>query len=279
MPYYGGHIQTVYAAPAGLWETKDTTMTMKTITTTELIYLMQITGWSHNRRHEEVDRFTYYEYLDGEKREVTTISGYAVVESTLGTIPVVYSRGYEYNVNDYGSFRFHEETDDTWSIEDWAIVDDEGEEIGLHDLYYLMSENAPAEFENIDTSRIEAEISEITDIDIDEDIMGIIYSNMETTTLTIDHAPNIRFAGERLASASTKHNESDAGRWTELNLYKTSSGRYVCHQIGRTQWEGEQDRYSGKVCDTEAEVIEFFGHRWLAKELYEDAGIEDVQTV
>ncbi len=254
---------------------------MNTITTSELIDLMKASGWSHKRRHEEVERVAYDEYLhDGETREVTEVSGYAIVESTLGTMTVVYSRGYQYRVNDDDSFRWHDEADNTWGIDDWTIVDDDGEEIGLYDLYYLMRENAPAVFEYNDTSAIEAEISEITDIDIDED------SDMETITLTFDNAPNIRFTGRRIGHASTHPDQAmgsswsgETGRWTVLDLYRTTSGKYVCHQIGRTQWQGEQDRFSGKVCETEAEVIEFFGHRWLAKELYEDAGIEDVQTV
>ena len=36
---------------------------------------------------------------------------------------------------------------------------------------------------------------------------------------------------------------------------------------------------SGAACDTEAEVIEFFGTRWLAKELYAKAGIEAVEII
>jgi hypothetical protein len=98
----------------------------------------------------------------------------------------------------------------------------------------------------------------------------------ETITLTIDNAPDIRFTGEHVAGGMTW---SESARWIVLELYQTASGKYVCHQICRPEREGEQDRFSGKVCDTEAEVIEFFGHRWLAKELYEDAGIEDVQVV
>lgn len=42
---------------------------------------------------------------------------------------------------------------------------------------------------------------------------------------------------------------------------------------------GRKNRYSGAVCETEAEVIKFFGHGWLAKELYENAGIEDAEEI
>jgi hypothetical protein len=65
---------------------------------------------------------------------------------------------------------------------------------------------------------------------------------METITLTIDNEPDLRFTGERIAfnSSSANNARSDysgsTGRWTELALYRTIGGRYICHQIGRTQW-------------------------------------------
>jgi hypothetical protein len=64
------------------------------------------------------------------------------------------------------------------------------------------------------------------------------------------------------------------GRWTELRLYKTKSGKYICSCVGRTRWQGEHDRFSGSVCDSIDEVISFFGNGWLAKELYEEAKID-----
>lgn len=58
-----------------------------------------------------------------------------------------------------------------------------------------------------------------------------------------------------------------------------NGGKYVCHQIGYSSWVNERTRYSGRVCETVEEVIEFFGHRWLAKDLYEEAKIEDVNNI
>lgn len=101
-----------------------------------------------------------------------------------------------------------------------------------------------------------------------------------------DNKPALEFYGECIASVSSSDDKAmgsmwsgETGRWTELALYKTTSGKYVCEQIGRTRWQGERDRFSAEVCDTLDQVRAFFGHRWLAKELYEDAGIKDVQTV
>lgn len=108
---------------------------------------------------------------------------------------------------------------------------------------------------------------------------------MEQFTLEIDKAPAFRFTGELLAAESSSQNNAsnyysgETGRWAELALYKTRAGKYVCHQIGRTCWAGEHDRYSGKVCDTLDEVREFFGHGWLAKALYASAQIDDYTSI
>lgn len=108
---------------------------------------------------------------------------------------------------------------------------------------------------------------------------------MEHFILEIDNAPDLRFTGELIGSAESSDDRAmsgfsgETGRWTELAIYRSKGGKYVCHQIGRTRWEGERDRYSGKVCESVDDVIEFFGHRWLAKELYDEAGIDDAVEV
>lgn len=102
---------------------------------------------------------------------------------------------------------------------------------------------------------------------------------MEAFDIQRDGKTDLKFTGEQVASASSKAVYNDGGRWTVLKLYKTKGGKYVCQSIGRTCWEGETDRYSGEVCNTEAEVIAFFGHGRLAKELYHEAGLSDAETV
>jgi hypothetical protein len=107
---------------------------------------------------------------------------------------------------------------------------------------------------------------------------------MEKFTLEIDDAPSLRFCGELIASAASSASHvgrysGQTGRWTELELYITESEKYICYRIGRTIWAGERDRHSGKVCETLEEVKDFFGHRWLAKDLYADAGIDDAIEV
>lgn len=90
--------------------------------------------------------------------------------------------------------------------------------------------------------------------------------------------PSLWFDGEKLGFVSSADFEGGgaSGRWTELTLYKTDTGRYVCYMVGCSSWPNERDIITDFSCDTVEEVIGFFGHRWLAKELYSIADIEDV---
>lgn len=132
------------------------------------------------------------------------------------------------------------------------------------------------------------DVSDWSDIAPDEDPSEDIDMTDDADNRHIverDNEPNLRFTGERIAFASSSENNAHSnysgksGRWTELALYKTGGGKYICEQIGHTIYQGENTRYSGSVCETEAEVIEFFGHGWLAKDLYEDAEIDAAQDV
>jgi hypothetical protein len=105
-------------------------------------------------------------------------------------------------------------------------------------------------------------------------------------TLKISGATNIRFTGDLIASNETSANNAagryysgDPGRWAEYALYKTNNNKYVCHCIYRTCWDGERDSYDGLVCESEQEVIEFFGQSWLAQELYDEANIDNTSDI
>lgn len=95
---------------------------------------------------------------------------------------------------------------------------------------------------------------------------------MDKITVKNDNAPDLRFTGELMATASSRSN--DTTRWTELELYKTQTGKFVCSEIGYTQWQGERDHYKAKACNSVEEVTQFFGHGWLAKRLYERANLD-----
>ena len=98
-------------------------------------------------------------------------------------------------------------------------------------------------------------------------------------TLEVTGAPDLKFEGEKIAgtsnSADRGHSEfsGETGRWTSLALYRTTSGKYVCHRIDHTQWAGERDYYAAAVCQDTPDVLDFFGFSDLAKELYHLAKI------
>lgn len=160
-----------------------------------------------------------------------------------------------------------------------TITDDDGGELDEQDQAAQIDAELQAKgFTRYD---FDALLPRVITTDIDTDTEG----DMETIILENDNAPGIRFKGELIAEASSSANRASSsysgatGRWTELKLYRTAGGRYVAQSIGYTQWTGEHTRYTTRACETVADVIEFFGRGWLAKELYRKAGIEDVQDV
>lgn len=160
-----------------------------------------------------------------------------------------------------------------------TITDDDGEDLDEQDQAAEIDEALEAKgLKAFDFDEALPPVT-TTDIDINEE------GDMETITLENDNAPEVRFTGELVATAKSSANNASGhysgatGRWTELRLYRTAGGRYVAQSVGHTQWAGEHTRYSTVVCETTADVIAFFGHGWLAKELYGEAGIEDVQHV
>lgn len=259
-------------------------MEKQTLTLGQFIALVNdANAWKREQDHDENERGTrqaeQWSDATGEWDcsivDIPHAWGYAWLTSTHNGISICYNEGYSYDINDRDSLKSSTEgLSEVWEIDGVTVLDEDGDELDAYDLH----DHLPSAFSSIDYDKI-AIFSEPTEIDTDED------SDMETFTLSIDNAPDLRFTGELIAENSSSANNArsdysgSTGRWTELALYRTIGGRYICHQIGRTQWQGEHDRYSGKVCETEAEVIAFFGHGWVAKGLYEEAGITDALEI
>jgi hypothetical protein len=105
-------------------------------------------------------------------------------------------------------------------------------------------------------------------------------------TLQRDNERDLRFQGDLIASARNWDDRAmgaawsgQTGSWEQFYLYETTAGKYVCHAVHYTRWQGETDRYSGQVCTTADEVFEFFGSGTLAKEICEEAGLDVVEEV
>ena len=103
---------------------------------------------------------------------------------------------------------------------------------------------------------------------------------MEKFEIERDNGASLSFTGELLAKVSSSDNNASGssysgqtGRWQVLSLYRTEKGRFICQRIDRTRWQGERDSHAAAVCDDHKGMIEFFGHGWLAKDLYDEAGI------
>lgn len=259
---------------------------MKTISIAEFEKLVARADWERAQEYEIIDKVEFKIDDWGERRLaeddsgtiVNHVMGMASLTSTLNSIKITYQEGFNYDQFEPDSLTSSTEgMNDVWFVEGVKVIDDDGDELNAHDL----ADYLPDDFNTIDYSAFNTlTINYAADIDVDES------ADMETRTLKINNAPDIRFTGELIGSAASSDNKAlvssysgQTGRWTELYLYKTKGGKYICHQIGRTSWVEEKDRFSGSVCETLEEVRAFFGHRWLAKELYDEAGIEDVTDV
>ena len=75
-------------------------------------------------------------------------------------------------------------------------------------------------------------------------------------TIRRDGDKDLTFNGLRLGSGSDhESNGSQDSRWSEIDIYRTDSGKYVVAQVYRTQWQGESESHHAEVCESAAEVL------------------------
>ena len=107
----------------------------------------------------------------------------------------------------------------------------------------------------------------------------------EMIRLKRDDDRDLRFHGTEIATVwtspdkSSSHYSGATGLSSALVLYRTRGGKFVAGSVGHSQWQGHRDRYAARVCETEEEVIEFFGIDPLTKRLFEQAGIDTAETI
>ncbi len=90
---------------------------------------------------------------------------------------------------------------------------------------------------------------------------------MKTINLERSGQPALEFTGELVAGV-TSNPHDDKDRWTELQLYKTNSGRYVMHVLGQTVLPDEHVRAKADVIDDIEKLPGVLGYTNLAKQLY-----------
>lgn len=242
---------------------------MKTITLSQFEALIERNDWVATQEHEIVENTSrIVEGAKGddglyEQVEVKGVWGWAKKVCALDGVEVLYHTPFNHDLYDSDSLAASENPETTWEVLGVIVHDEDGDAMGAEDL----SDYIPRDsiFTDIDYSVLFDDTP--SDIDVQAD------SGASTMTLPMDGEPDIRFTGQCIAKESSSR---ERDRWTELALYKTVGGNFVCHQIGHSLWEGERTRYSGKVCSNTAQVIEFFGQGWLAKELYDSANITNV---
>ena len=253
---------------------------MKTLTLEEFKILATSSEWVREQNHDVIDNILRpAEKWDEDVKMMAQIDiphtfGSITLTSKLSGITIIYNTGFNYDDNMPDTLSVGcEGLDKVWESKGLRVFDEDGDCLLDADLADYLT----IDFEWIDESQIMT--LETADVDADEE------SEMDTITLEIDNQPSLRFKGEVSASTSSSENNAsgnysgESGRWTDLVLYKTAGGKYVCHQIGHSIRGSERTRYSGEVCETVEGVIRFFGHRWLAKDLYESAGIDDTVNV
>lgn len=250
---------------------------VQTMTINEFEELISNGEWQHEQDYEIADEsLNYIEEWDDvtdtlERIAIPYYTGWISVTSTFGDFKITYSECFSYMENDSDSLQTEQ---DNFKLDGFSVIDDDGDEIPVYELADFMD----SRFNNIDYSVLN--IKEVIDVDNSE-----TDSDNEEITIEIDNCPDIRFTGKILATAKSSANNASSsysgqtGHWTELKLYKTKGGKYICYRIGYTLWEGATDSHKGKVCETLDDVKAFFGHGWLAKELYAKAGIEDIEEV
>lgn len=222
-----------------------------------------------------------YDYTDdGEEILRNIIYGHIWRTITVHGCEFTYINDFQYPEYKESKVEISESNaDNSWTKNgEIVVVDEDGDEIDFNWLCdQLLEETMIGSF---DDSVFGDDETEEVDKDNDKE------NDMKEYIVIRDNAADLKFNGEIVAHTESSANNASGsaysgqtGRWSELTLYKTAGGKFVCEQVGRTQWQGEHDRFSGAVCENETEVIAFFGHGWLAKELYEFASIEDIQEV
>ena len=228
-----------------------------------------------NHRFEDDDSITFN----------SCQAGYCVIESECG-LKLSFSwfaQGGNESYNAAHEFDIQLSEDMNFEPEGFVLVDEDGEPEEDNDHFFIEKLEHIDWEQSVHNEMPIAETEELDDTDGDTDMIKLTdkqKAEMNQEVVERDNAPDLKFTGVKIAMASSKPAYgNDGGRWTVLELYATKGGKYIAATTGVTCWQGEHDRYDAKVCNSEADVIEYLGHGWVAKEIYEIAGIENTKKI
>lgn len=251
---------------------------MKTFTESEFRDQLQRADWIRediiersSRESTTVEKMFYSDVYGCVHKEVEVIDDVMYRRSTLDGLIVEYWNTVTYEEFEPDSLEFDNSSypDTVWDVSGFQVTDESGDALDCSQVEEILDEYD--DFKDIDASELLEEIDETIQIDVSED------SQMETTQIEVTNEPNIEFTGEELAKVDNriKLGGGYAIQYSELTLYKTQAGRYICHQCDTDRMGGETYLHTASVADDHSGVIEFFGHGDLAKELYCKADLED----
>ena len=106
--------------------------------------------------------------------------------------------------------------------------------------------------------------------------------NMEETIVWRTVDTNLKFIGTKVAWASNRRDRDT--RWTEIEVYRTLSGKYVFALTEQTLWAGELDYYSASVFPDVDKMFDFLKNEGpvgleLTKELADKLGYDLTTSV
>lgn len=91
----------------------------------------------------------------------------------------------------------------------------------------------------------------------------------------------IEASAKRLAAVSSRETLQgrQKDRWTELSVYETKGGRFICTIAGLSALPGEEPRRKLEVVDSIEKVVAHMGEGWLARELYSALDLDAVTKI
>jgi len=240
---------------------------------------------------ESADQFTQHEDNDEERPNyISWRSG----ECTIVTDGIEIAFGWDASANkaksynDAFAFSLSLGEDTYWEIKGATLVDEDGDELSESEVNAALREVIK---ETDWKDHVKALLPVPDETEVEKDLVmttndeNVSIDDMKEWTVERDDGPNLKFTGYVLGNVSSSANNASSnysgsvGRWRELTLYKTAGGKFICEDIGHTQWQGEHDRKRAAVCTTPEEVQKFFGHGWLAKDLYAEAELDACQHI
>lgn len=224
------------------------------------------------------------------------VAGYAEVFAVIDGVRAEMSFSWQANGDTEGDFSdlyrfnidFKGQNDHAITL-NFDFIDEDGDIIkGVsHDCDLVdLIEDMPGEVWHEEATRLCPDEPDAEQADKQNEIMEKDMEDQKQYSIERDNAPALEFTGVKIASVESSDNNAvgssysgSTGRYQKLRLYKTRGGKFICEKIDITRWQGERNRHFAEVCATESEVISFFGQKWLAKEMYEEANIKNVMTI